>query len=67
VTHHEQVAQQRSPRSQPSQWAPEFQVAETYAFFGQAEKSFEWLERARTLHDPSLIWTTAVTLCSHRS
>ena len=35
----------------------EFQVAETYAFFGETNKSFEWLEEARTLHDPGIIWT----------
>ena len=35
----------------------EFQVAETYAFFGETDKSFEWLERARTLHDPGIIWS----------
>ena len=35
----------------------EFQVAETYAFFGETEKSLEWLEQARTLHDPGIIWT----------
>jgi TolB-like protein len=35
----------------------EFQIAESYAFLGQADKAFEWLERARTQHDPGLIWT----------
>jgi TolB-like protein/Tfp pilus assembly protein PilF len=35
----------------------EFQVAETFAFFGETEKSFQWLERARTLHDPGIIWS----------
>jgi TolB-like protein/cytochrome c-type biogenesis protein CcmH/NrfG len=35
----------------------EFQVAETFAFFGETEKSLEWLERARTLHDPGILWT----------
>ena len=34
----------------------EFQVAETYAFFGDADKAFEWLGKARDLHDPGLIW-----------
>ena len=34
----------------------EFQVAEAYAYFGQPEKSFEWLERARVQHDPGIIW-----------
>ncbi len=35
----------------------EFQVAETYAFFGQKDKAFEWLSKARDLHDPGIIWT----------
>jgi len=34
----------------------EFQVAEAYAFFGQPEKAFEWLDRARTQHDPGISW-----------
>jgi TolB-like protein/Tfp pilus assembly protein PilF len=34
----------------------EFQVAEAYAFLGETDKSFEWLEKARTLHDPGIIW-----------
>ncbi|HYL69863.1 MAG TPA: TIR domain-containing protein [Candidatus Dormibacteraeota bacterium] len=34
----------------------EFQVAETYAFLGDTDKAFEWLEKARTLHDPGVIW-----------
>jgi TolB-like protein len=35
----------------------EFQVAETYAFFGEKDKAFEWLGQARDRHDPGLIWT----------
>jgi TolB-like protein/Tfp pilus assembly protein PilF len=35
----------------------EFQVAETYAYFGQPDKAFEWLDRARAQHDPGVIWT----------
>jgi TolB-like protein/Tfp pilus assembly protein PilF len=35
----------------------EFQIAETYAFIGQTDKAFEWLERARMQHDPGIIWT----------
>jgi TolB-like protein/Tfp pilus assembly protein PilF len=35
----------------------EFQVAETYAFFGQKQKAFEWLDNARERHDPGVIWT----------
>jgi tetratricopeptide (TPR) repeat protein len=34
----------------------EFQVAEAYAYVGRADKAFEWLEKARTLHDPGLMW-----------
>jgi TolB-like protein len=34
----------------------EFQVAESYAFLGDTAKAFEWLEKARTLHDPGVIW-----------
>ena len=35
----------------------EFQLAEAYAFSGQPDKAFEWLDRARTQHDPGIIWT----------
>ena len=35
----------------------EFQVAETYAFFGDSGRAFEWLEKARTLHDPGVVWS----------
>jgi adenylate cyclase len=35
----------------------EFQLAEAYAFSGQPGKAFEWLDRARTQHDPGVIWT----------
>jgi TolB-like protein/Tfp pilus assembly protein PilF len=35
----------------------EFQVAETYAYFGQKDKAFEWLNNARDRHDPGVIWT----------
>ena len=34
----------------------EFQVAETYAFFGDATRAFEWLEKARTRRDPGVLW-----------
>lgn len=40
----------------------EFKVAEIYAFLGEKNKCFEWLERARTLHDPG--WKAA---CSGNS
>lgn len=57
VTHHEREAQAALAALVAQSVGSEFQVAETYAFFGQTEKSFEWLERARTLHDPGLLWT----------
>ena len=34
----------------------EFQVAETYAFLGDTEEAFEWLEKARIGHDPGILW-----------
>ena len=34
----------------------EFQVAETYGFFGDTGQAFVWLDRAVTLHDPGIIW-----------
>ena len=34
----------------------EFQVAEAYAFFSDTGRAFEWLEKARTLHDPGVVW-----------
>jgi TolB-like protein/lipoprotein NlpI len=33
----------------------EFQIAETYAWFGDADKAFEWLNRAVT-GDPGIVW-----------
>src|SRR3984893_18325470 len=40
----------------------EFQVAETYAYFGNADKPFEWLNRALT-SDPGIIWLRNDPLC----
>ena len=34
----------------------EFQVAEAYGFFGDTDRCIEWLEKARTLHDPGIIY-----------
>jgi tetratricopeptide (TPR) repeat protein len=34
----------------------EFQVAETYGFFGDTAQAFAWLDRAVTLHDPGIVW-----------
>jgi tetratricopeptide (TPR) repeat protein len=40
----------------------EFQVAETYAYFGNTDKAFEWLNRALT-SDPGVIWLRNDPLC----
>ena len=34
----------------------EFQVAETYGYFGESDKAFAWLDRTLTQHDPGVIW-----------
>jgi len=34
----------------------EFQVAEAVAFFGDRDGAFDWLEKARTHHDPGVVW-----------
>jgi TolB-like protein/cytochrome c-type biogenesis protein CcmH/NrfG len=34
----------------------EFQAAETYAFFGDADKAFSWLDQAVLTHDPGVQW-----------
>lgn len=34
----------------------EFQVAEAYGFFGERDKCFEWLEKARRLPDPGVMY-----------
>jgi tetratricopeptide (TPR) repeat protein len=36
-----------------------FQIAEVYAFRGEADRAFEWLERAYTQRDTGLIWLKA--------
>jgi hypothetical protein len=56
VTHHDREARAALAALVAESAGAEFQVAETYAFFGETEKSFEWLERARTLHDPGILW-----------
>jgi hypothetical protein len=33
----------------------EFQVAEAYAYFGDTDQAFRWLDRAREQHDPGVI------------
>jgi adenylate cyclase len=57
VTHHDQEAWAALAALVAQSAGSEFQVAETYAFFGETDKSFEWLERSRTLHDPGIIWS----------
>jgi tetratricopeptide (TPR) repeat protein len=34
----------------------EFQVAETYGYFGDTEQMFAWLDRVVSQHDPGVIW-----------
>jgi len=34
----------------------EFQLAETYAFFGDTERAFHWLNEAVSRHDPGVLW-----------
>jgi len=34
----------------------EFQVAESYAYFGNVDQAFAWLDRAVTLRDPGIQW-----------
>jgi len=57
VTHHDQEARAALAALVAQSTGSEFQVAETYAFFGETDKSFEWLQRSRSLHDPGIIWT----------
>jgi len=57
VTHRDQEARVALAALVDRSAGAEFQVAETFAFFGETEKSFEWLERARILHDPGIIWS----------
>ena len=33
-----------------------FQIAGVYAFRGETDRAFEWLERSYTQHDAGLIW-----------
>jgi TolB-like protein len=52
---HEAQAALAAQAAEPA--GSEFQLAETYAFFGETDKSFEWLGRARSGHDPGIIWS----------
>jgi tetratricopeptide (TPR) repeat protein len=40
----------------------EFQVGENYAYFGDADKAFDWLNRAVT-SDPGIVWLPNDPLC----
>jgi TolB-like protein len=55
LTHRNQEAQIALAALVAQSAGSEFQVAETYAFFGESDKSFEWLEQART-RDPGIMW-----------
>jgi TolB-like protein/cytochrome c-type biogenesis protein CcmH/NrfG len=57
VTHRDQEARAALATLVAQSAGSEFQVAEAYGFFGETDKSLEWLERARTLHDPGIIWS----------
>jgi TolB-like protein len=57
ATHRDQEARAALAALVAQSAGSEFQVAETYGFFGETDKSLEWLERARTLHDPGIIWS----------
>jgi tetratricopeptide (TPR) repeat protein len=56
VTHHDKEARAALAAIVANSQGSEFQVAETYAFFGDKDKAFYWLEQARTLHDPGIIY-----------
>jgi len=34
----------------------EYQVAEAYAYFGNVDQAFTWLDRAVALRDPGIQW-----------
>ena len=36
--------------------AAAYQIAQVYAYRGQADQAFQWLEHAYSLHDPGLMW-----------
>jgi tetratricopeptide (TPR) repeat protein len=38
-------------------WTAAYQVAEAYAYRGEVEKAFEWLERAYVQRDPGVMYT----------
>jgi TolB-like protein/tetratricopeptide (TPR) repeat protein len=55
VTHRDQEARAALAALVAQSAGSEFQVAETYALFGETDKSFEWLGHART-RDPGILW-----------
>lgn len=56
VTHHDNEARAALATLLSNSQGAEFQVAETYAFFGDKDRGFHWLEQARTLHDPGILY-----------
>ena len=56
ATHHDKEARAALAAIVANSPGSEFQVAETYAFFGDKDQAFYWLEQARTLHDPGIIY-----------
>lgn len=56
ATQHDKEAQTALAALVANSQGSEFQVAESYGFFGEQDKSLYWLEQARTLHDPGLIY-----------
>ncbi len=56
ATHQDKQAQAALTALVAKSQGSEFQVAESYGFFGEKDQSLYWLEQARTLHDPGLIY-----------
>ncbi len=46
----------RSKNLQQNSAGSEFQVAETFAFFGDADQAFKWLNLAAERRDPGVQW-----------
>ena len=38
-------------------WTCAFQIAEVYAYRGNVDKAFEWLETAYSQRDPGIVYT----------
>src|SRR5439155_5117967 len=55
ATHHDKEARAALAAIVANSPGSEFQVAETYAFFGDKDQAFYWLEQAR-LHDSGIIY-----------